>query len=93
MSNPKIIVGSGVLLIYLSKCMDFLKNEAKLVIFDKELHIDGFKGLLVESQGDLNTIISVDALRNLQKFLRSISDQPLTIRFDYYTIYVHSIII
>lgn len=93
MLHSKIIVSSAAMLEYLAKIMEFLKDEAKLVVCDHELQIEGFRYLGVEPQKDFETVIAVQALRNLQKFLRSISDQPLTIAFSHSTIYVHSIII
>lgn len=81
------------MLAYLARIMEFLNDESKLVVFEKEFQIDGFKGLLVEPQKDFETTISIQTLRNLQKFLRSISDQPLTISFDYHAIYIQNVIV
>jgi hypothetical protein len=89
----KIIVSSNAMLMYLSKILEFLKDEAKIIAFDHELQIDGFRYLGCEHKAPFDAKISVETLRNFQRFLRSISDQPITVTFGYYKIDVHSIII
>jgi hypothetical protein len=89
----KIIVSSAAMLAYLSKTLEFMRDEAKIIAFDKELQIDGFRYLGCEHKSPFEAKVAVQTLRNLQRFLRSISDQPITVTFDYYKIYVHSIII
>jgi hypothetical protein len=75
---------------------DFVKGEAKIIVFEGDFPIDGFKHFLsVEhlKTSEPEIKVSAQTLRDFQRFLRSISDQPITVTFDYFKIYVHSIII
>jgi len=91
----KIIVSSSALLRYLCNIQEFLKGDAKIRIDPdtKELQIDGFKGLEVEYKGDDERNISVQKLIDLKNVLMRITDQPLTIKFDYFNIEIQHITI
>jgi hypothetical protein len=91
----KIIVSSSALLKYLCNIQEFLKGDAKIRVDPdtKELQIDGFKGLDVEWKGENEREIPVQKLIDLKNVLMKITDQPLTIKFDYFNIGIQSIII
>jgi hypothetical protein len=91
----RILVSSKSLLYYLQEIQQFLKGDAKIRINPdtNEFQIDGFRGLIVESKGINEIQIEVHRLINLKNILMRITDQPLTIMFDYFKIEIQYITI
>jgi hypothetical protein len=68
---------------YLQRIMEFLNTETKVKMIDGEFQIDGFKGLLVESNVDGVLMIPKHKFQHLRRILELVSDQPITIHMGY----------
>lgn len=93
MTTGKIIISTATLYKFLSEKMEFWKDEVKIVGIDDELTIDGFKGLLCCIKAPFECPIETVKLRRLKDLLAKVSDQPVTIIFDWSKIEIYNITI
>jgi len=68
---------------FIDRIIEFLGPEVKITIVDKELHIDGFKELWVESKGNGEFVIPKYKIHQLRRVIGLLSDQPLTIKIGH----------
>lgn len=91
--SSKILVSTAALYNYLTNVLEFNMPEMKVKVADGELQINGFRYLMVEHKGTLETEVSAEKLRRLRKVLSTVTDQPITLLIEYDQFEIRNILI